>query len=66
MVQNYLSYQMLCAVSLHKHFEMRYACFLNGMEWRNNGKWNRDKDAYPKQKCKIYFKSKGVDLLLMY
>ena len=32
--------------------------------WKN-GKWTQVKDTYPKQKCKICYKAKGVDLLFM-
>jgi len=37
-VQNCLSYQMVCVVRLQKHFGMSYAYFLNGMaSWNMMG-----------------------------
>ena len=57
-VKNWLSYQMMCLVSLHQNFGMNYAGFLIGMVLQNNGKWTRVKDAYLKQKCKVCHKAK--------
>ena len=57
-VLNHISYQMVCVVSLQKHFRMSFAVAFNCMTLLNDKKWTQVKDAYPKQKCMFFQKAK--------